>query len=304
MDMRGHNSRVAGNWIAISREMRDHPIVGMGQPVAPADPKRGSYSRYEAWQDLLMEAKWKPFQAKNKGKVVTLERGQLMASRTWLAARWNWSEKTVRTFLDKLEGEFMVRREKGQQKGNSVNVVSICNYDIYQTIGELMELTEGQRRATEGPAKGQQRASQGPESNKETKETRKQGFDVGPAVTIDAAAEANGTALFDRLTEAAGPALRNPAATPGLLIVAEPRRWLAAGCDLELDILPTLRAMSRTLRPASVGTWAYFAQAVSDTRATRARPMPEGRALASPRAKSFAEQDLDRHRNFMKALEK
>lgn len=301
MDMRGHNSRISGNWIAVSRDMRKHPIVGMGQPVPAADPKRGSYSRYEAWQDLLMEAKYLPFKTSNKGKIVLLERGQLMASRAWLAERWNWSEKTVRLFLDRLEKDFMLRRERGQQKGNTVNIVTICNYDIYQTVSELMALTEGQPGASEGPPKGQQGASQGPESNKETKETRKQGFDMGPAVTIDAAAEANGTALFDKLTEAAGPALRNPAATPGLLIVAEPRRWLAAGCDLELDILPTLRAMSRTLRPASVGTWAYFAQAVSDTRATRLRPIPEGRA--APKAKSFAEQDAERHRELMRFLE-
>lgn len=298
MDMRGHNSRVAGNWIAISREMRDHPIVGMGQPVAPADPKRGSYSRYEAWQDLLMEAKWKPFQAKNKGKVVTLERGQLMASRTWLAARWNWSEKTVRTFLDKLEGEFMVRREKGQQKGNSVNVVSICNYDIYQTIGELMELTEGQRRATEGPAKGQQRASQGPESNKET---LKQDYDSKP-IAISSMTEACGLSLVPQLEAAAGPALANTAACPGLLILSAVNGWIEQGCSVEKDILPAIRARAARAAPGSIRSWSYFTQAVVDARATRLAPVPEGRA-SSAKAKSFAEQDLDRHRNFMQALE-
>jgi len=163
----------AGNWIAVSRDMRDHPVVGMGQPVSPADPDRGSYSRYEAWQDLLMEAKYRPFEIMNKGKVVTLERGQLMAARAWLARRWNWSEKTVRGFLARLETEFMVRSEtghrqgqqKGQQKQNTVNVITICNYDIYQTVIELMGLQKGQQN---GHHEGQRRASEGPEYNKET----------------------------------------------------------------------------------------------------------------------------------------
>lgn len=171
----GHNSGIKlGNWIAVSRDMRDHPVVGMGQPVRPADPKRGAYSKYEAWQDLIMEAKFRPFDIMNKGKVVTLQRGQLMAARSWLADRWNWSEKTVRVFISRLESEFMVRSEPGQSKGQSKgqrsghysNIINICNYDIYQTIIELMEATEGQ---SNGQSKGQSRASQGPENNKETR---------------------------------------------------------------------------------------------------------------------------------------
>jgi hypothetical protein len=113
----------------------------MGQPVTPADPSKGSYSRYEAWQDLLMEAQWKPFEVLNKGKSVTLRRGQLMAARNWLASRWNWSEKTVRVFLSRLEEEFMVRTEQ-TARGHYNNILSICNYDIYQTVYELMRLTD------------------------------------------------------------------------------------------------------------------------------------------------------------------
>lgn len=161
----GDNSgRVTGNWIAVSRDMRDHPVVGMGQPVDPANPYRGSYSRYEAWQDLLMEAQYKPFEVLNRGKAVSLRRGQLMAARTWLAARWNWSEKTVRIFIQRLESEFMVRSEqasmKGQRSGRYNNILTICNYDIYQTVYELMKLSDNQsrqgpdERPDKGPDKG------------------------------------------------------------------------------------------------------------------------------------------------------
>jgi hypothetical protein len=169
MDMRGHNSGGnPGNWIAVSRDMRDHPIVGMGQPVAPADPTRGSYSRYEAWQDLLMEAAYKPFEVLNRGKVVSLKRGQLMAARSWLAARWNWSEKTVRVFISRLEEELMIRSDsaagRGQMNGRFNSILSICNYDIYQTVYELMKLSEETERARSGPDEGpDERPVQGPD---------------------------------------------------------------------------------------------------------------------------------------------
>ena len=169
----GHNSGAnPGNWIAVSRDMRDHPVVGMGQPVAPADPTRGSYSRYEAWQDLLMEAAYKPFEVLNRGKVVSLRRGQLMAARSWLAARWNWSEKTVRVFISRLEEELMLRSEtasgKGQMVGRFSSVLTICNYDIYQTVYELMKLSEEAERARSGPdERPDERPVQGPDEQVE-----------------------------------------------------------------------------------------------------------------------------------------
>lgn len=207
----GHNSAQASNWIAVSREMRDHPIVGMGNPVKPEDPSRGSFSKYEAWQDLLMEAKWKPFEVSNKGKVVTLQRGQLMAARAWLARRWNWSEKTVRGFIAKLESEFMIRSDKGQSKGQRsghyANVLTVCNYDIYQTLTELDEMTKGQSQgqsgASQGPVEGQSGASQGPQNNKETRkqehtDTERESAPKWPDGDF---VKVNGTAIYVRLGE-------------------------------------------------------------------------------------------------------
>lgn len=92
--------------------------------------------------------------------------------------------------------------------------------------------------------------------------------------------------LSARLEEAAGACLKNPAATPGLLLMSEPRRWLDQGCDLELDILPALRAVAAKRPPGSVGGWAYFTNAVADAKATRTAPMAAG--TASPATKGAA----------------
>src|SRR5690606_27126527 len=75
-------------------------------------------------------------------------------------------------------GEFMVRSEtvqqrgqyRGQQKTNTVTVLNICNYDIYQTILELMQIEKGQQN---GHQQGQPGASQGPDNNKETSKQEK-----------------------------------------------------------------------------------------------------------------------------------
>jgi hypothetical protein len=131
-------------YVRISREIADHPIVGFGQPVKPADPERGSYSRGEAWLFLVFQARWKTAEVSNRGKVIVLERGELLGARAWLAKVWNWNENTVRGFLDKLEVEMMIDRKSHQsnpQSGNQTNgqkiahftnVLIIRNYSIYQ----------------------------------------------------------------------------------------------------------------------------------------------------------------------------
>lgn len=364
----GHNSgQVPGNWIAVSRDMRDHPIVGMGQPVKPEDPSRGSFSRYEAWQDLLMEAKWKPFEVSNKGKVVTLRRGQLMAARAWLARRWNWSEKTVRGFLHRLEAEFMVIAEtgqsfveersakgqsKGQRSGHYSNVLTICNYDIYQTVAELDEALkgqiDGQSRARADPVEGQSRASQGPESNKETnkqdttlsardplprsklegaqarEQSQSKPLRVAAAVasTImsaavpflpavaapsdppstaeSAQAETPYEALKAKLMAAGGEAIGT---APGLEVLSLPRSWLRAGCSLEDDILPAIRARSAKMPPRSIQSWGYFTQAVADAKAARLAPMPPGQATRAHAgsAKSWDERRQESQNDWLYA---
>jgi hypothetical protein len=73
-----------------------------------------------------------------------LERGEMLAARKWLAERWNWSEMTVRWFLDKLESESMIARKSNHSDsrlhGRSVGIVSVCNYERYQTRRDLEHL--------------------------------------------------------------------------------------------------------------------------------------------------------------------
>lgn len=80
--------------------------------------------------------------------------------------------------------------------------------------------------------------------------------------------------LEAKLREAAGKAL-DPTSI-NLFAITRPLAWLTAGCDIELDILPTIRAISSSLPPNTIRAWKYFEQAVASAKATRLAPMPEG----------------------------
>lgn len=171
----GHNGgptlRDAG-WYATHRDMLSHPIVGICQPVKPADPTRGSASRFEAWHFLIANASYGEREWLNKGRKQTIQPGQLVAGRAYLAHAWNWTEKTVRGFLKQLLDEQMITLAtdaiRGQQRANTANIITLCNYLKYQ-------LSDDEVQSVEGPAKGQQRATEGPAKGQiENKDTNKQ----------------------------------------------------------------------------------------------------------------------------------
>jgi len=99
--------------------------------------------------------------------------------------------------------------------------------------------------------------------------------------TLDWRARENLDLLETRLFEAANGAAANPSVAPNILMLSEPIKWLEGGCDLELDILPTVRAKAHKMRPGSVKNWSYFTNAIADAKAARLAPMPEGRASAT-----------------------
>lgn len=137
-------------WIAVCVDLLSHPVVG---------PRSGEpYSRMEAWVWLLANAAVDFRQFKHKGKVMLLERGQLLAARSYLAKTWCWSEKRVRTYLSELRADGSI--EVGvQSKGRYANVISICNYDLYQHKPK----SKGQKT---GQVKGQTKRGFGPDSYK------------------------------------------------------------------------------------------------------------------------------------------
>lgn len=129
-------------WIRTCVDVFDHPILD-----------NGPYDRRSAWLWLIAKAARFDKRVNHKGKPLEIKRGQLLAGRAFLADTWGWSEKQVRLFLNLLAADFMI--EKGQSNGHYANVITICNYDVYQTA-------PAKKQPVEGPERGQCRASAGP----------------------------------------------------------------------------------------------------------------------------------------------
>lgn len=87
------------------------------------------YSRAEAWLDLLKDAAFDPHKRLIAGHTVEIPRGGIVASVRFLSLRWKWSNTKVCLFLDSLECEGMIRREK--RHGNTI--IILCNYEKYNT---------------------------------------------------------------------------------------------------------------------------------------------------------------------------
>lgn len=130
-------------WISLHRGWRDNPIF------------RGEYSRADAWIWLIETACWKPAKFDIKGKIVTLQRGQLCVSREMLAKAWQWSPSAVERYLTRLQTEQMIGRETGQGK----SIITICNYVKYQDradkTGQETEQESGQTSDRDRTAKEQ-----------------------------------------------------------------------------------------------------------------------------------------------------
>lgn len=93
--------------------------------------RRKEHSEFEAWVWLLTEAAWKPRTRRVGDFIVDLQRGQLVASVRHLSTIWRWSGGKVQRFIGRLKFETMI----DVKNDTGISVITICNYDKYQTRG-------------------------------------------------------------------------------------------------------------------------------------------------------------------------
>lgn len=125
-------------FIAAYREAVDHPLF------------KGHADKLGAWTWLLMRAAWKQTKIDVSGKIVTVERGQLSVSIRHLSEAWGWSKSTTERFITRLKTETMIETHSGTGR----LLITICNYDKYQSISENGGTPSG---TASGTAAGQQR---------------------------------------------------------------------------------------------------------------------------------------------------
>jgi DNA-binding transcriptional regulator YhcF (GntR family) len=103
-----------------------------------------------AFAYMVLRASWKPVRVRYKGKALGLNRGQLAMSVRDLADAMDRDKGWVERLLKRLKSETMI--ETLTETG--VLVINICNYEKYQSSGDVAEtpaktLGETQARQTQ-----------------------------------------------------------------------------------------------------------------------------------------------------------
>ena len=97
--------------------------------------------------------------------------------------------------------------------------------------------------------------------------------------------------LRDKLLDAAGGIVTSTA-------MAEPQRWLAAGYDLDADILPVIKAKVAHWTRGNISSWAFFTKAIAAAHATRLAPIEAAPPTTAPtprpdRPKSWSQRQAE-----------
>lgn len=222
------------------------------------------YSEREAWLWLFSEAAWKPRRVRFGHGFVELQRGELTHSQRFLADKWKWSRGKVARFLKLLESEQMVSPRTDHQQ----TILMVCNYERFQDFYKYREpATEPRVEPTADRQQGQQRATSRASGG------AKEEHQITPDKQITTGTREDFDKLTAELFEAGGSALNRT--TTGLASLSVPLSWADAGCDLELDVLSTIRRLCKDASPGSFRSWKYFTEAIHQAKAERTAPPPE-----------------------------
>lgn len=104
-------------WIKISREIVNHWLWQDAE-------------RLKWWMDLLFLAAWEEKKQLVGKQLVVLQKGQLIASLSFLCNRWGRSRTMVEPFLNLLIAEEMI--EKSVSK--NISIITIVNYEKFQAL--------------------------------------------------------------------------------------------------------------------------------------------------------------------------
>ena len=88
-----------------------------------------SFSRGQAWVDLLLMANHEEKTFILGNEVIKAEVGSVITSELKLMNKWKWSKEKLRNFLKLLEKLEMIERRADRKK----TYILICNYSEYQT---------------------------------------------------------------------------------------------------------------------------------------------------------------------------
>lgn len=111
-------------WIKLHRDIQEHWLW-----------EDESFSRGQAFIDLLMEVNHEDKKKLFNGELIEIKRGSKITSLRQLSERWKWSTKKVKKFLEQLEKDEMITFKSDTKK----TLITIENYSVYQDRGNSEE---------------------------------------------------------------------------------------------------------------------------------------------------------------------
>lgn len=104
-------------WIKIYREITQHWIFQDAE-------------KFKWWIDMIFLASYEDNRVLVGNHLVSLKRGQFIASIAFLVKRWNTGKDKVINFLKLLQVDGMIDKVTD----NNVSIITICNYESYQDV--------------------------------------------------------------------------------------------------------------------------------------------------------------------------
>lgn len=127
-------------WIKLHRSIKEHWLY----------TEKRKFSKFEAWNDILLTVNFSPAKKIIKGKLINVNRGESILSLDSWASRWKWNKSSVKRFFELLKKDGMI-----ELKNETVTTrLTVCKYNTYQSKENESETqTKRKRNVNETHAK-------------------------------------------------------------------------------------------------------------------------------------------------------
>jgi hypothetical protein len=106
-------------WIKLHRSIKEHWLY----------TEKRKFSKFEAWNDILLTVNFSPAKTIIKGKLININRGESILSLENWGKRWSWNKSSVKRFFELLKKDGMI-----ELKSETVTTrLTVCKYDTYQS---------------------------------------------------------------------------------------------------------------------------------------------------------------------------
>ena len=112
-------------WIKVHRSITEHWLY----------TEKRVFSKFEAWNDILLTVNYSDAKCLIKGKLYIIKRGESVLSLDSWSRRWGWDKTRVRRFMEILKKDGMIE----VKKDNITTHRTVCKYEDYQDLRNTSE---------------------------------------------------------------------------------------------------------------------------------------------------------------------